>query len=951
MKKQLLSIMGLILIVIIPTTCLSQVTRDLNNGLATDYVGWDVNQGFPLTIKHEAQQPINFYTFAGAGTLSNLRMFIEGNTGRVGIGNFANANTLLHVHETAANTAAEISISNNTTGNTTLDGFRMGAFADNSVMFRLYEDARIDFGTDITNTANNKMRFRIFHGTVTGNTEVLGRVGIAERNANWGTNAPIALLHMGEGWPSGAGGHRPWMDVGVFQNCATDMMYIGLKNEQNFPTILRSDRMDAIIGWGDNQTLVDNFNDLRFIFTSPIALGGVSGSADGRETMRLSWNGNVGVGNFYDPANPLNPVRPARRFEVLGDGGTTTDPQFRLTFAQPTATQIGRYTEFNSTTNGDLIISPISQSTAGIITQRRVGINTITPGNTLSIQSTAIGNSGLQFNNLTSTFIPTFASNGKVLTVDASGNVVMTNDLGGNFNSCGGSSALNHIMKYSNNTGTLGCEAFMQEDANGFVGMGMAPMTNQGLSISTNTSGFNRGISVATNSTTDNTMGVSIYPSAFRDFQAGTYVSSSTNGSSASSSQAFGHWVYLRGDNFNNIGVYANINGGANTQENYGVLARVTGAQNNSNGVSPKNFGVNAEGSGVDAVDNFGVWSRGMFGINATGVYGYGLNGTEVNLGVDGEAYGSDVTDNYGVRGRALTPGNNNYGVYGYSRAGTNNYGVWGKVETWGTINYGVYGEANLGNCGSGACFDAAGYFNGDLYYSGGLFNSSDSKLKTKIQPLFDATSILSQLQVKTYEFDTVTYPALNLKSGLNYGLIAQDVEQILPSFVKSFRQPELLDSLGNSISASVDFKAISYESFIPLLIKGFQEQKNKIDSLLAVINSTSIPKTNPGYYQDNNSNAIQRIELSNKRGIILNQNEPNPYTESTTIRFTIPEEVKEAKIIFTSIPGSVINTATINERGEGLLEVYSSELSKGLYNYTLICDGKIISTMKMVKQ
>lgn len=121
---------------------------------------------------------------------------------------------------------------------------------------------------------------------------------------------------------------------------------------------------------------------------------------------------------------------------------------------------------------------------------------------------------------------------------------------------------------------------------------------------------------------------------------------------------------------------------------------------------------------------------------------------------------------------------------------------------------------------------------------------------------------------------------------------------------------------------------------------------------MLAIINTSSFPKANPANkILDVGSNVIQRIELSNKKGIILNQNEPNPFSESTTIRFTIPEEVKEAKIIFTSISGSVINTATIIERGDGLLEVYSSELSKGLYNYTLIVDGKIISTMKMVKQ
>lgn len=66
--------------------CLSQVSTGANNGLASDYVGWDINQTFPLTIQHENSQPINFYTDAGSGSLNNLRMFIEGRSGNVGIG-------------------------------------------------------------------------------------------------------------------------------------------------------------------------------------------------------------------------------------------------------------------------------------------------------------------------------------------------------------------------------------------------------------------------------------------------------------------------------------------------------------------------------------------------------------------------------------------------------------------------------------------------------------------------------------------------------------------------------------------------------------------------------------------------------------------------------------------------------------------------------------------------
>ena len=94
MKHHILTIaMCLIL-----STMYGQVTTGFNFGISSDYVGWDINQTFPLTIKHEGDYPINFHTNAGAGSLSNLRMFIEPN-GNIGVGNFTPANTLFHIHQ------------------------------------------------------------------------------------------------------------------------------------------------------------------------------------------------------------------------------------------------------------------------------------------------------------------------------------------------------------------------------------------------------------------------------------------------------------------------------------------------------------------------------------------------------------------------------------------------------------------------------------------------------------------------------------------------------------------------------------------------------------------------------------------------------------------------------------------------------------------------------------
>jgi hypothetical protein len=75
-------IVGITIAIMIQQNVLAQVTLFGNNGATgTQYVGWDVNQPFPLTIKHErANQPINLQTNTGAGGLAKIRMQISNTT-------------------------------------------------------------------------------------------------------------------------------------------------------------------------------------------------------------------------------------------------------------------------------------------------------------------------------------------------------------------------------------------------------------------------------------------------------------------------------------------------------------------------------------------------------------------------------------------------------------------------------------------------------------------------------------------------------------------------------------------------------------------------------------------------------------------------------------------------------------------------------------------------------
>ena len=98
-------------------------------------------------------------------------------------------------------------------------------------------------------------------------------------------------------------------------------------------------------------------------------------------------------------------------------------------------------------------------------------------------------------------------------------------------------------------------------------------------------------------------------------------------------------------------------------------------------------------------------------------------------------------------------------------------------------------------------------------------YNFSDIKLKKDITELSSTINIFNELKPITYRWNEyATKMNSNLESDtINYGLIAQDVEKILPSFV--------IDDMGGD----GDIKGVKYEKFIPLLISAVKDLNNMI--------------------------------------------------------------------------------------------------------------------------
>ena len=76
----------------------------------------------------------------------------------------------------------------------------------------------------------------------------------------------------------------------------------------------------------------------------------------------------------------------------------------------------------------------------------------------------------------------------------------------------------------------------------------------------------------------------------------------------------------------------------------------------------------------------------------------------------------------------------------------------------------------------------------------------------------------------------------------------------------------------------------------------------------------------------------------------------PNPFTNQAMVRYSLPEDSKNATLIIYDILGRQRNSYQINNT-EGDVNINGTGLSSGVYLYSLVVDGKTLATKKMVVQ
>ncbi len=100
----------------------------------------------------------------------------------------------------------------------------------------------------------------------------------------------------------------------------------------------------------------------------------------------------------------------------------------------------------------------------------------------------------------------------------------------------------------------------------------------------------------------------------------------------------------------------------------------------------------------------------------------------------------------------------------------------------------------------------------GDDVTADNYYYNSDERLKKNITPIENASDTISSFRGVNYVMRHEEFPDYNFSTELQYGLIAQEVEAIIPELVGT--------------NPSTGYKSVKYGNIVPLLIEAFKEEK-----------------------------------------------------------------------------------------------------------------------------
>ncbi len=260
------------------------------------------------------------------------------------------------------------------------------------------------------------------------------------------------------------------------------------------------------------------------------------------------------------------------------------------------------------------------------------------------------------------------------------------------------------------------------------------------------------------------------------------------------------------------------------------------------------------------------------------------------------------------------------------------------------------------------------------LAWVNGVAVGSDSVLKKNVTPFKYGLKAIRNLNPVTYEyngiggFDT---------TGHYIGLIAQNLQRNVPNAVRSSLITKDTINHDTATVLSIYEEGVLYtavnaikqlDSTVTSKSTTIDSLRNTLDSLRSAFksiqscltqlcnNGHGASRHNGGSGNSGDSNTsilnMQDITLSALANApLLYQNIPNPFNTATKINYYLPLGTQGATIAFCDSYGNKIKTVELSQTGNGTLNITPDNLTSGIYSYSLVVNGNVIDTKRMILQ
>jgi len=211
----------------------------------------------------------------------------------------------------------------------------------------------------------------------------------------------------------------------------------------------------------------------------------------------------------------------------------------------------------------------------------------------------------------------------------------------------------------------------------------------------------------------------------------------------------------------------------------------------------------------------------------------------------------------------------------------------------------------------------------------------SDSTIKKNILPISQPLNRLMEIRPVHYTIED------NKINGATGEIIKQDKQNF------GFLSQQIRDLFPEAKITAEDHNGyilLDYNQLLPIAVASIQTQQNMIDSLKFEMANLKL------LLNSGNLNGLVNNDYMLSSRNVLNQNSPNPFNESTELKFSIQEQnFRNALIVIFDLNGLLIKTYDIQNSGEGSIKINGNELKAGMYIYTLIVNQKEIDSKRMI--